>query len=310
MPDKVKSKKRSAGNENEGTLDLKIKRLKAAGKSFVVLSPPNSADEYDSDVESDHPPPRQPSQPLHKNQRKVHPNLQASKSRALGGSSKIPDSLPPLAFVPETLPPPDSPDSPEPTDASDSPSPSPRPLPINLPPLATSQESPANEFGIPPEVSANGPAFIMQYMEWRTNEAKAKIAQAEARNSTPVLRTSGPTAASDSANQINSNVWVRNSTAEVLATNLSKATYICGAGNELPVWNEEDMYAMMKAGLVKEGERVGDTNMVAFDEWYFYKTKEKAKKLKLGGRERLLNKWEAQMGSNKAVSIPSCFFLG
>ena len=59
---------------------------------------------------------------------------------------------------------------------------------------------------------------------------------------------------------------------------------------------------MMKAGLLKEGERIGDTNMAAFDEWYFYKSKEKTKKLQVGGRERLLNKWEAQMGSNKAVS--------
>ena len=291
MPDKAKSKKRPR-NENEETYP-KATRIRL-GKSKVVIS----EDEFESDPESPLPNPRQPSQVIEKDQRKVHPNL--TKARALGGTSKIPDSLPPLSVVPQTLPLPDSPDSPESSDTSDSssPSPSPRPPPVNPPVFATTTES---EFGIPPHVIALGPSFVMQYMEWRNNEAKAKIVQAE-RYRTPVLRTSGPTAASESANQINSNVWVRNSTAEVLASNIAKATYTCSAGNKLPVWNDEDMYAMMKAGLLKEGERIGDTNMAAFDEWYFYKSKEKAKKLQVGGRERLLNKWEAQMGSNKAVS--------
>jgi hypothetical protein len=43
--------------------------------------------------------------------------------------------------------------------------------------------------------------------------------------------------------------------------------------------------------------------MKAFDDWYFHKTKEKGKKTKVGGRERLINKWEAQTGTNKAVSM-------
>lgn len=273
----------------------------------------------------------QPERPA-KKARTVHPNLQ--RSRALGGTSKLPDIILPrppsrnthIQLSDEE----DGSDNDETRDADAPSSPSfPAEHPADVPPAMPPPSLPLTQVSLVPETQPDNAALqlaclnqgqhvLLAYIEMRALEAKAEIerqqtdrvkeqakaqaAEAARALNTPGYMASGTTVGSGVSPDIQRNVWIGNVAAENLSTHLAKATYMCGAGNVIPAWCEEDMYAFMKAGLLTEGERLGDPSMRAFDEWYFHKTKEKGKKLKVGGRERLVNKWEAQSGANKAVS--------
>ena len=83
----------------------------------------------------------------------------------------------------------------------------------------------------------------------------------------------------------------------------------CRADNAIPVWSDADMYAMLKAELVKDAGRIGDPEFERFDEFYFFKTpaptdgSKRSKEDMIGGKERMWNKFGAASNATEPVSI-------
>lgn len=106
-------------------------------------------------------------------------------------------------------------------------------------------------------------------------------------------------------NQILISVLFMNFILQVGLAKVARLYATCRAGNEDPIWDEEYMYALAKIELREIGKKIGDEDMIEFDDWYYNKTDTKtvsrlkrgrmSKKAMKGGREILKNKLTSQL---------------
>jgi hypothetical protein len=82
---------------------------------------------------------------------------------------------------------------------------------------------------------------------------------------------------------------------------LAKAFQNCTAGNLLPIYFDDIVYATVKCLLRPESEKI-DCMFSQFDDWWFFKSNESSKEKQSGGRQRFRNKLNSQIGSNQGVS--------
>ena len=86
---------------------------------------------------------------------------------------------------------------------------------------------------------------------------------------------------------------------------MSKAHYNCMLCNHIPVFVDDEMYAMVKTVLMPEAEKI-DPGFKQFDDWWFFKSSDSSKKKHEGGRQRMRNKLNSHAGLNTGVSL--CIF--
>ena len=173
---------------------------------------------------------------------------------------------------------------------------------------------------IPPDILGGGAGCIEMYLKLLVRQSEERTAAIN-KSAPPILGTIGSAVTSRNTSLDDTNVWFTSRAAEVnphkqelryvcLANaaspqktlqGVAQAWSRCNAGNELNSWNEASMYAIVRASLEEEAQKI-DPQFEDFNIWWSYKTVgARSKKEMKGGRERLKNKYNAQCSSNEAV---------